>query len=50
MLGPSGVIPKEFPNVSCFNVDLPGPRAVEDPPDDVIAEFWPSSRNPTKVR
>lgn len=25
-LGPCGVIPKEFPNVSCFNIDLPRSR------------------------
>jgi acyl transferase domain-containing protein/acyl carrier protein len=51
VLGPTGVIPKEFPNVSCFNVDLPGPRVDESPPDDVIdrilSEF--SVTNPNDV-
>jgi acyl transferase domain-containing protein/acyl carrier protein len=43
VLGPAGVIPKEFPNVACFNVDLPDPRVAADPHDDVVirilAEF-----------
>ncbi|HZN45530.1 MAG TPA: KR domain-containing protein, partial [Nitrospiraceae bacterium] len=43
VLGPAGVIPKEFPNVACFNVDLPGPRVAEDPHDDdvikILSEF-----------
>jgi len=43
MLGPCGVIPKEFPNVSCFNIDLPDKRTVDDLSDDtltkIISEF-----------
>jgi len=35
VLGPAGVIPKEFPNVACFNVDLPSARD-EDLHDDVL--------------
>ncbi len=52
VLGLSGVIPREFSNVACFNVDLPGPRVVDDPPDDVIirilSEF--TEPNPSEVR
>ena len=36
VLGPNGVIPKEFPNVSSFNLDLPDSRIAENLPDDVI--------------
>ncbi len=35
-LGPTGVIPKEFPNVSSFNLDLPDSRVAEQLPDVVI--------------
>jgi len=37
VLGPCGVIPKEFPNVECFNVDLADSQAIENLPDDVVA-------------
>jgi len=33
VLGAAGVIPKEFPNVACFNVDL----GTDDPQGDVVA-------------
>ena len=35
VLGPCGVIPKEFPNIKCFNVDL----ASDEPSDEVIARI-----------
>jgi len=37
VLGPCGVIPKEFPNVKCFNVDLPDNQAIENLPDEMVA-------------
>jgi acyl transferase domain-containing protein/acyl carrier protein len=37
VLGPCGVIPKEFPNVECFNVDLADSPAIDDLPDDMVA-------------
>jgi acyl transferase domain-containing protein len=36
VLGPCGVIPKEYPNVTCFNVDLPDTRVVDE---RLLAEF-----------
>jgi acyl transferase domain-containing protein/acyl carrier protein len=46
VLGPCGVIPREFPNVKCFNIDLPDSQAIEHLPDDmfaaILSEFgWP---------
>ena len=37
VLGPCGVIPKEFPNVKCFNIDLPDGQAVENLSEEVLA-------------
>jgi acyl transferase domain-containing protein/acyl carrier protein len=49
VLGPCGVIPKEFPNVKCFNIDLPDNQAIDNLPDEVFAtilsEFAEPSRN-----
>ncbi len=43
VLGPCGVIPKEFPNVSCFNIDLPDGQAVKHWSDErlsaILSEF-----------
>ncbi len=39
VLGPCKVIPHEFPNISCFNIDLPDPAAAEDLSDEVIARI-----------
>jgi acyl transferase domain-containing protein/acyl carrier protein len=38
-LGLSGVIPREFPNVTCFNIDLPGPGPVDGAPNDIITRI-----------
>ena len=38
-LGLVGVIPKEFPNVACFNLDLPSPLTDQNLPDDVIGRI-----------
>jgi hypothetical protein len=48
VLGPSGVIPREFPNVACFNVDLPGPRVAEDPPNEVIIRILSEFTEPNQ--
>ena len=37
VLGPCGVIPKEFPNVKCFNIDLPDEEAIDSLPRRVLA-------------
>jgi acyl transferase domain-containing protein/acyl carrier protein len=39
VLGPNGVIGKEFSNISCFNVDLPDTRALENTSEDIIAKI-----------
>ena len=50
VLGPCGVIPKEFPNVTCFNIDLPGKEPIDDLPDDlfgkILSEFSGTQRGP----
>jgi acyl transferase domain-containing protein len=48
VLGPAGVIPKEFPNVACFNVDLAGPRVAEDPHDDVVIRILSEFTKPNQ--
>jgi acyl transferase domain-containing protein len=49
VLGPCGVIPKEFPNVKCFNIDLPDNQAIENLPDEVLttilSEYAESSQS-----
>ena len=49
VLGPCGVIPKEFPNVKCFNIDLPDNQAIENLPDEafatILSEFAEPSQN-----
>lgn len=43
VLGPCGVIPREYPNIKCFNIDLPDSRPLESLPDEwlahIISEF-----------
>src|ERR1017187_3564503 len=43
VLGPCGVIPKEYPNVKCFNIDFPDSQPFESLPDEwlarIISEF-----------
>jgi len=43
VLGPCGVIPREYPNAKCFNIDLPGTEPVDSLPDEwfarIISEF-----------
>ena len=39
VLGPCGVIPKEFPNVTCFNIDLPDDQAMGDLSNEVLGKL-----------
>ena len=43
VLGPCGVIPREYPNIKCFNIDLPDSRSFESLSDEwldrIISEF-----------
>jgi malonyl CoA-acyl carrier protein transacylase/acyl carrier protein len=50
VLGPCGVIPKEFPNVKCFNIDLPDNQAIENLPHDVLAAILSEFTEPSKSR
>ena len=49
VLGPCGVIPKEFANVSCFNIDLPDGQSLESLPDQwvsaILEEFSDKDSN-----
>src|SRR5207302_494845 len=49
VLGPCGVIPKEYPNVSCFNVDLPDALSTEQLTDGLcerlFSEFGEQNRD-----
>ena len=48
VLGPCGVIPKELPNVRCFNIDLPDTRAIGDVPDAVLAAILSEYAEPVQ--
>ena len=50
VLGPCGVIPKEFPNVKCFNIDLPDDQAIENLPDEVLAAILSEFAEPSQSR
>jgi len=39
VLGPCGVIPKEYPNIKCFNVDLPDSQPFENLRDEWLANI-----------
>ncbi|HWO36932.1 MAG TPA: SDR family NAD(P)-dependent oxidoreductase, partial [Candidatus Acidoferrum sp.] len=39
VLGPCGVIPREYPNVKCFNIDLPDSQPFESLPDEWLARI-----------
>lgn len=45
-LGLCGVIPREFSNIACFNVDLPGPRQTADPPAGIMTRILAEFTNP----
>ena len=48
VLGPCGVIPKEFSNINCFNIDLPANRPIDQLSSEVLgtilSEFSNKSR------
>jgi len=50
VLGPCGVIPKEFPNIKCFNIDLPDSQAIENLPDEVLATILSEYAEPSQSR
>ena len=39
VLGPCGVIPREYPNIKCFNIDLPDSQPFESLPDEWLARI-----------
>jgi len=39
VLGPCGVIPKEYPNIECFNIDLPDNLPTEGLPDELVSRI-----------
>jgi len=49
VLGPCGVIPNEFPNVTCFSVDLCDNPAMDDLPNEmcikILSEFGVTRKN-----
>ena len=49
VLGACGVIPKEFPNVRCFNIDLADSQKIDDQPQEllirILSEFSASPQS-----
>jgi acyl transferase domain-containing protein/acyl carrier protein len=39
LLGPCGVIPREYPNIKCFNIDLPDSQPFERLPEEWLARI-----------
>lgn len=39
VLGPCGVIPKEYPNIKCFCIDLPDNHPIDSLPDELLARI-----------
>ncbi len=50
VLGPCGVIPKEFSNVKCFNIDLPDSHPIESVPEEVVATILSEFAEPSQRR
>lgn len=50
VLGPCGVIPQEFPNVTCFNVDLPDGQAIDNLADEVLTTILSEFAEPSRSR
>lgn len=54
VLGPCGVIPKEYPNIKCFNVDLSDNLPIDRVPEElharIISEFAEDHTNPIAYR
>jgi len=47
VLGPCGVIPKEFPNIKCFNIDLPDRQPIDTATNDTITSVVSEFNAPT---
>jgi acyl transferase domain-containing protein len=45
VLGPCGVIPKEFPNIKCFNVDLSNDNLTDEVITRIVSEFADPTNN-----
>src|SRR4029077_8324762 len=39
VLGPCGVIPKEYPNIKCFSIDLSDSHPIDGQPDELLARI-----------
>ena len=39
VLGPCGVIPKEYPNIKCFSIDLSDSHPIDSLPDELLARI-----------
>jgi acyl transferase domain-containing protein/acyl carrier protein len=39
VLGPCGVIPKEYPNIKCFSIDLADSHPIDSRPDELLARI-----------
>jgi acyl transferase domain-containing protein/acyl carrier protein len=50
VLGPCGVIPKEFPNINCFNIDLTDKKPLDNWPDEVLATILSEFSEPPQSR
>ena len=50
VLGACGVIPKEFPNVRCFNVDLADNRKIDDQPQELLIRILSEFSAPPQSR
>ncbi len=50
VLGACGVIPKEFPNVRCFNVDLADDRKIDDQPQELLIRILSEFSAPPQSR
>jgi len=50
VLGPCGVIPKEYPNITCFSVDLPALPLPAHSLDEMVGRLLAEFREPLKPR
>jgi acyl transferase domain-containing protein len=39
VLGPCGVIPREYPNIQCFNLDLPDSKPIDSLPEELLGKI-----------
>jgi hypothetical protein len=50
VLGPCGVIPKEFSNINCFNIDLPANRPIDQLSSEVLGAILSEFSNKSRGR